>query len=151
MIDAAYIAGLADKDESEGEDDSTPKRESDERLKGAFANTAMIDPAYLADLADKGGVLPRCQDVPKEALVSLKEMEAWGYQGGRYTVGALIISYPWLDKNHPDPHGEQLRQLAFILRAFAKQARKYPGCRVGVFWDERKRASNPRPLLLLSR
>ena len=94
-------------------------------------------------------MLPRCQDVPKEALVSLAEMEAWDDNG--HTVGALIISYPWLDKNHPDPHGEQLRQLAFILRAFAKAAREDKGCRVGVFWDERKRASNPRPLLLLSR
>ena len=121
----------------------------DERLKRALENTAMIDAAYLAGLADKAGVLPRCQDVPKEALVSLAEMEAWG--GNGFTVGALIISYPWLDKNHPDPHGEQLRQLAFILRAFANRARKRKGCRVGVFWDERKRASNPRPLLLPSR
>ena len=56
----------------------------------------MVDAAWLADLADKGGVVPRCQDVPEEAKVSLAEMEAWD---DAYTVGALIISYPWLDRN----------------------------------------------------
>jgi len=45
------------------------------------------------------------------------------------------VSYPWLDRNHPDPHGEQLRKLAFVLKAFAEKAREYKGCRVGVFWD----------------
>ena len=47
-------------------------------LKKALKNTNMIDARYLVDLADKGGVLPRCQDVPKDSLVSLAEMEAWG-------------------------------------------------------------------------
>ena len=42
---------------------------------------------------------------------------------------------PWLDRNHPDPHGEQLRKLAFVFRAFAALAREFPGCRVGVFFD----------------
>ena len=102
-------------------------------LKKALEDTTMLDAAWLADLAEKKGILPRCQDVPDSAKVSLAEMEAWGKDD--FTVGALIISYPWLDKNHPDPFGEQLRQLAFILKAFAAEARKYPGCRVGVFWD----------------
>jgi len=69
--------------------------------------------------------------VPEEAKVSLAEMEAWSYGN----VGVLVISYPWLDRNHPDPHGEQLRKLAFVFRAFAARAREYPGCRVGVFFD----------------
>ena len=42
---------------------------------------------------------------------------------------------PWLDRNHPDPHGEQLRKLAFVFRAFAAMARTRSGCRVGVFFD----------------
>ena len=101
-------------------------------LKKALLDTVMIDAGWLADLADSGDILPRCQDVPPEAKVSLTEMEAWGDE---YTVGVLIISYPWLAKKHPDPHGEQLRKLCFVLKAFATKAREYPGCRVGVFWD----------------
>lgn len=102
-------------------------------LKTALLDTTMIDAAWLADLADSGGVLPRCQDVPAEAQVSLAEMEAWNITS---TVGALVISYPWLERNHPDPHGEQLRKISFVLKLFAAHARQhYPGCRVGVFWD----------------
>ena len=58
-------------------------------LKSAFRDTQMIDAAWLATLAQSGSAIPRCQDVPAEAKVSLKEMEAWG---GDYTVGALIVS-----------------------------------------------------------
>ena len=101
-------------------------------LKKALINTVMVDAAWLADLADHKGILPRCQELPESAKVSLAEMEAWGDE---YTVGVLVISYPWLDKNHPDPHGEQLQQIAFVLKAFAAKAREYQGCRVGVFWE----------------
>ena len=76
-----------------------PKSKWDEMdassLKKALLDTDMIDAAYLADLANSKAILPRCQDVPASAKVSLAEMEAWGEQ---YTVGVLIISYPWLDK-----------------------------------------------------
>ena len=58
-------------------------------LKTALHNTQMIDAAWLARLADAGGILPRCQEVPSEAKVSLAEMERWQQE---YTVGALIIS-----------------------------------------------------------
>ena len=101
-------------------------------LKKALLDVVMIDAGWLADLADRGDRLPRCQDVPAEARVSLAEMEAWGDE---YTVGVLVISYPWLDRNHPDAHGEQLRKIAFVLKAFAAKALQYTGCRVGVFWD----------------
>ena len=101
-------------------------------LKKALVNTVMVDAEWLAELADRGGILPRCQDVPAKAKVSLSEMEAWDDQ---YTVGVLVISYPWLDRNHPDPHGEQLRKLAFVMKAFAAKARTIKDCRVGVFWD----------------
>ena len=58
-------------------------------LAQAGADTTLADAAWLADLADAGGILPRCQDVPEEAKVSLAEMEAWGLGG---TVGVLVIS-----------------------------------------------------------
>ena len=101
-------------------------------LKTALLNTDLIDAEWLAGLADSGGILPRCQQVPLTAKVSLAEMEAWNSE---YTVGVLIISYPWLGRTHPDPHGEQLQKIAFVLKAYAAEARKVPGCRVGVFWD----------------
>ena len=61
-------------------------------LKRALADTVLVDAAWLAQLADAGGVLPRCQDLPEGARVTLEEMEKWK---DRYTVGVLVISYPW--------------------------------------------------------
>merc|ERR1740130_2557807 len=66
-------------------------------------------------------------------MVTLEEMEKWT---DAYTVGVLVISYPWLDADHPDKDGLQLRKIAKVLRAFDKQAKKYGGgCKVGVFFD----------------
>ena len=68
-------------------------------LKTAFAQCDMIDAAWLVSLAEKGGAVPRNQDVPRDAIVSLEEMEAWD---DPYTLGTIVVSYPWLDqKRHP--------------------------------------------------
>ena len=63
-------------------------------LKAALADTVLVDAAWLVRLAKKRGVLPRCQDLPPGARVTLEEMENWrGYGGG--PLGVLVISYPW--------------------------------------------------------
>ena len=61
-------------------------------LKRALADTVLVDAAWLARLADAGDILPRCQDLPAGARVTLEEMEQWR---AAYTVGVLVISYPW--------------------------------------------------------
>ena len=66
-------------------------------LKRALADTALVDAAWLAQLADAGGVLPRCQDLPEGARVTLEEMEMWK---SMFTVGVLVISYPWWAPPH---------------------------------------------------
>ena len=136
-------------------------------LKLALADTKLVDAAWLAALADAGGVLPRCQDLPAEAVVTYEEMQAL-FAG----VAVLVISYPWvraafeptappprtlirslslcmwqLDADHPDKNGLQLRKLAFVLKAAAKEAAHH-GFKFGVFWDYCACAaapSNPRP------
>ena len=68
-------------------------------LKAALADTVLVDAAWLARLADEGSVLPRCQDLPPGARVTLEEMEKWkDYHGD--TVGVLVISYPWWAPPH---------------------------------------------------
>ena len=66
-------------------------------LKRALADTVLVDAAWLAQLADAGGVLPRCQDLPEGARVTLEEMEKWKED---FTVGVLVISYPWWAPPH---------------------------------------------------
>ena len=92
-------------------------------LKKALQDTVLIDAEWLADLADVGGVVPRCQDLPVEAKVTLPQLEAWKFFDD---IGAVILSYPWLAATHPDPHGDQLRSLGQIFRVFADMARTMP-------------------------
>lgn len=109
--------------------------------KQALRYTKFLDAAYLAQLADEGQPVPRCQDVPAWAVVTLQEMEESGFS--MYgLLSALIISYPWLDADHPDIDGAQLRRLAFVLKAFANKATEpglwaaeKEGGKCGVFWD----------------
>ena len=61
-------------------------------LKAALADTVLVDAAWLVRLAKQRGVLPRCQDLPPGARVTLEEMEKW--RDGS-TLGVVVISYPW--------------------------------------------------------
>ena len=70
-------------------------------LKAALADTVLVDAAWLARLADEGGVLPRCQDLPPGARVTLEEMEKWQNRFG--PLGVLVISYPWWAPPALDP------------------------------------------------
>ena len=66
-------------------------------LKAALADTVLVDAAWLVRLAKKRGLLPRCQDLPPGARVTLEEMEMWE---DKFTVGVLVISYPWWAAPH---------------------------------------------------
>ena len=66
-------------------------------LKAALADTVLVDAAWLVRLAKKRGVLPRCQDLPPGARVTLTNMEKWKDD---WTVGVLVISYPWWAPPH---------------------------------------------------
>ena len=75
-------------------DEVGPRKPNASALKAALADTVLVDAAWLARLADEGGILPRCQDLPPGARVTLEEMEKWeDMMFG--TLGVLVISYPW--------------------------------------------------------
>ena len=80
-------------------DEVGPEKPNASALKAALADTVLVDAAWLVRLAKKGGVLPRCQDLPPGARVMLKEMEKWKDTFG-YTLGVLVISYPWWAPPH---------------------------------------------------
>ena len=73
-------------------DEVGPGKPNASALKAALADTVLVDAAWLVRLAKKRGVLPRCQDLPPGARVTLEEMEKWN---DGHTVGVLVISYPW--------------------------------------------------------
>lgn len=72
-------------------------------LKRAFSSCDMIDAEWLVQLADRNGILPRNQDIPDQAKVSIEEMERWDDQC--LVFGAVVICLPWMNPLHPDPTG----------------------------------------------
>ena len=81
-----------------------PNKPNASALKAALADTVLVDAAWLARLADEGGILPRCQDLPPGARVTLEEMEKWRDPYGDSTLGVLVISYPWWAPPRTRPH-----------------------------------------------
>ena len=82
-------------------DEVGPFKPNASALKAALADTVLVDAAWLAQLADAGDILPRCQDLPEGARVTLEEMEQW--RGYSSTLGVLVISYQWWAPSALDP------------------------------------------------
>jgi hypothetical protein len=94
----------------------------------------LVDARWLISLHTNGGVVPRWQDVPSAARIdrtNVWRLYAWERM---FSLGILVLSYPWLDGEHPDRFGEQLGRLVPILQQML------PFCggdefTVGVLWD----------------
>ena len=104
-------------------------------LEPLLASIDLIDVAYLIALGEAGGVVPRWQDVPAAARINAASV--WRlrcFDGG---MPILVLSYPWLDRHHPDKHGATLRRILPILRACREWVLEWGGvhCTFGVFWD----------------
>ena len=82
-------------------DEMGPNKPNASALKAALADTVLVDAAWLVRLAKKRGILPRCQDLPPGARVTLEEMEKWKDD---FTLGVLVISYPWWAPPHSTPY-----------------------------------------------
>jgi hypothetical protein len=108
------------------------------QLEPLLANITLIDVRYLIALGKAGGVVPRWQDVPDAARIDAAS--AWRLRSyvspGFPSLPILVLSYPWLDRHHPDKHGATLRRILPILRACRNAAHESSvHCTFGVFWD----------------
>ena len=75
----------------------------------------LVDARFLVGAADRGETLRRRQDLPHDAFISLERLKSFdGFHPG---LRIIVISHPWLQPDHPDPHGSNLRLLARPLRA----------------------------------
>ena len=122
----------------------------------------LVRMTYLIELSTKkGGVLPRRQELPEEAFISVKELKQMYYSSGDEgdinddgsnhdkVLPLIVISFCWITAQHPDPKGEQLKTVA---EALEREKAKYAGLDVcdedsdvgssfggfkemGVFWD----------------
>ena len=126
--------------EEERWDDGKWDRLGGGAIEPLFEHTPLIDLEYLVALAEGGGVMP-CgrQNVPPAAFITARNLwrlKLWGKVKDKYSLGVLVLSYPWLDWFHPDRLGAQLRRLLPFLKAMLAEAKRdSPHCTVGVMID----------------
>jgi len=113
-------------------------------IEAMLGDIDLVDARYLVDLAERRGVLPRWQDVPPAARIGPSEVWRLRFAWHEYDCLAILaLSYPWLDREHPDRMGEMLRRVAPILRAMLATVASEHGT-VGVMWDFASLPQHPR-------
>ena len=119
--------------------------------RNGLAWVKLVRKSYLISLSKAGGVLPRRQDIPPDAFITVEELrrltpkDEYGQAHTRVGVGytrppgliskntylpIIVISFCWLTAKHPDPEGKQLKVVAERLENHLAQDTE-----VGVFWD----------------
>merc|ERR1740123_1368351 len=110
-------------------------------------DTVLIKGTFLLDLcARKGnltrfdGILPRRQDLPKEAFWEPSEiMKLARKQKAEFQLGLgrtiVALSFCWLTPEHPDPKGEQLATLCKVIRLCLKRFREQGIPDIAIFLD----------------
>ena len=92
---------------------------------------ALLDAQWIINLADSGGVLKPRQALPDEAFLSLSEVQA-ATCANASSLPIVCISHCWLQPDHPDPRGHNLRIVARTLKSLLAAEK---GRRHAVFYD----------------
>jgi hypothetical protein len=81
----------------------------------------LVDAKYLIELAQSGGALLRRQDLPESAFITLEDLRRMS-KGGQFhdCLRIFCVSHPWLQPDHCDPKGDNLRLLARVLKAYVE-------------------------------
>ena len=97
--------------------------------------------SWLIQHAKKNDILPRRQEMPEEAFISVQELKDLYGEGNNDGVLPIIaISFCWDTASHPDPRGEQLQTVAAMMEKekekYATASGSFKGfSEMGVFWD----------------
>ena len=100
----------------------------------ADGTTALLRADFLERLAAEGRPLGHRAELPPEAFY---EGPIWA-EGNNKGVIIVGLSYMWATADHPDPDGEQLRDVAKYLRWLQEAGglgTNHKGKLVAVFWD----------------
>lgn len=115
----------------------------------ATGHVKLVKMRWLIAYYEAGGVLPRRQDLPPEAFISLEELKRMYGDGNRDGVLPIIaVSFCWETPAHPDPHGKQLATVAAMLKKdkpkYAQANDSFDGfADMGVFWVRALSALSP--------
>lgn len=91
----------------------------------------LLDAQWVVDLAESGGMLRPRQALPDEAFLSLSEVQA-ATSAHASALPIISISHCWLQPDHPDPRGHNLRVIARALKSLLTAE---GGRRHAVFYD----------------
>ena len=92
---------------------------------------ALLDAKWVIARAASGGVLLPRQALPDEAFLSLTEVHAATGNSPHFaSLPVVCVSHCWLQPDHPDPRGYNLRAVARALAHLTKY-----NSLVGVFLD----------------
>jgi len=91
---------------------------------------ALLDAKWVIELATRGGVLQPRQALPDEAFIALSEIQNSTFRMNEFHLPVVSISHCWLQPDHPDPHGHNLRAVARALEHITRLVNRF-----GVFLD----------------
>ena len=107
-------------------------------LEPFMEHVTLVDVRWLVKFGDgmvlpeRRGVITAWQELPSEALAEMSALKR--YTG--HNLPIVVVSYPWLSKGHPDPHGDHLSALLPAFKALVKLCDENgPGSTFGVLWD----------------
>ena len=91
--------------------------------------------SWLIQHAKKNEILPRKQELPEEAFMSVQELkDIYGDGNKDGVLPIVVISFCWDTASHPDPSGKQLKTVAAKMEEErAKYEKLFSD--MGVFWD----------------
>jgi len=95
------------------------------RMKLDESPAALVDARFLVALSDSGGKLCRRQELPPSVFIPLSDLE-YMQPGAGGCLPIVVVSHPWLQPDHPDPRGDNLRLLATFLRTLLNEPRGDP-------------------------
>ena len=105
-------------------------------------DVVLIRASWLKKLASEGGILPRRQDCPPEAFISLDELQKM-FEASSATpelaqtkrAPIIAVSHFWREEGHPDKNGVTLRIIGQALETQMLKYAKYGLAEMGVFFD----------------
>jgi len=136
--------------ETEAASACEPKKEwaqyGGEAVEELLDDCTLVDAKYLVRLADEGGIVPRWQELPDVARITRANAWRLGCAASMYFLPVMVLSYCWLDADHPDVLGETLRRVKPVLKAMVDKVVKSAGSHatVGVMWDFVSLPQRPR-------
>lgn len=119
--------------ESSGDGSAARAKESaNEKMQRIFGNgdVRVVRPSWMEETADDW-ILQRMQDLPRGAFSETEPVAALFQEeltlSDYFANMLIVVSYAWLSRRHPDPHGFHVRRLKFAMRLVSGMVKESKG------------------------